>query len=568
LRTRLPAALAGAFGAACERWRRRDGTRRLFARDAGLWTGADEASWLGWLDAPRAAHAALATYETLARDGRSSRHALVLGMGGSSLAPELQRAALGSSAGHPQLVVLDSIHPDQVAACEAGLDLASTLVVVASKSGSTLEPNLLLAHFEARLAAAVGGAEAPRRLVAITDPGSSLERLARERGFRHVVAGEPSIGGRFSALSPFGLVPAALQGIDLEGWLATAVAMSERCRDDEAETNPGVALGLLLAVAAAAGRDKLTLVTHPRLALLGVWLEQLLAESTGKLGRGILPFAGEPLAAPERYGDDRLFVALRLGGELARGDDERLDALAAAGHPVVELDLAAPLALAGELYRWEIATAAAGAELGVNPFDQPDVEAAKVAARRLAAEIERTGELPPEAPFGEDDAMALFAPESEVRALRAAAGARPRAVDFLRAHLARLAPGDYFALLAFCPLSEPAAAAARRLRSAVLSASGVATSVGFGPRYLHSTGQAHKGGPASGVFLVVGDVPRRDLTVPGQQLSFAQAIAAQARGDFDVLTGRGRRALRVELRGAGDDLLPVLAGRVEEALAG
>jgi len=568
LRTRLPAALAGAFGAACGRWRRREGTRRLFARDAGLWTGGDEASWLGWLDAPRAAREAMASYEAVACDGRSFRHALVLGMGGSSLAPELQRAALGRREGHSQLVVLDSIHPDQVAACEAGLDLASTLVVVASKSGSTLEPNLLLAHFQARLAAAVGGAEAPRRILAITDPGSSLERLARERGFRRVVAGEPSIGGRFSALSPFGLVPAALQGIDLEGWLAAASDMSERCRDDEAQTNPGVALGLLLATAAAAGRDKVTLVAHPRLELFGAWLEQLLAESTGKQGRAILPFAGEPLAAPGRYGDDRLFVALRLAGELDAGDDERLDALAAAGQPVVEIDVAAPLALAGELYRWEVAIAAAGAELGVNPFDQPDVEAAKVAARRLTAELERSGELPRAAPFFADESMALFAPESQLRALRAAAGSRPRAVDFLRAHLARIAEGDYFALLAFCALSEPAATAAARLRAAVLEARGVATSVGFGPRYLHSTGQAHKGGPASGVFLVVGDTPRRDLAIPDQALTFGQAITAQARGDFDVLAERGRRALRIELRGSADDLLPVLADRVEAALAG
>jgi transaldolase / glucose-6-phosphate isomerase len=347
--------------------------------------------------------------------------------------------------------VLDSIHPDQVAACEAALDLASTLVVVASKSGSTLEPNLLLAHFEARLAAAVGAHEAPRRIVAITDPGSSLERQARERGYRRVVLGEPTIGGRFSALSPFGLVPAALQGIELDGWLGGAATMAERCRDDDPHENPGVALGLLLGAAAAQGRDKLTLCLHPRLALLGAWLEQLVAESTGKLGRGVLPFAGEPLALPELYGDDRLFVAVRLAGELAEGDDERLDALAAAGHPVLELDLDAPVALGAELYRWEIATAVAGAELGVDPFDQPDVEAAKVAARRSPKRSSAPG-LPAGAVLrgrraGDLRARAAAPPDARRHRRRAAGGRRaaraPRPAGARRLlRVARLLPDD------------------------------------------------------------------------------------------------------------------------------
>ncbi|MCM2270212.1 MAG: transaldolase, partial [Thermoanaerobaculia bacterium] len=507
MKLRLPPALAADFAAARDAWRERDGTRRLFAGDPTLWTGGPEAGWLGWLDAPAAALAGLDAYREIAADGRSFRHVLVLGMGGSSLAPEVQRAALGDRDGHPRVVVLDSIHPDQVAACEAALDLSSTLVVVASKSGSTLEPNLLLAHFAARLAAAVGAHEAPRRIVAVTDPGSSLERSARERGYRRVVAGEPTIGGRFSALSPFGLVPAALQGIELDAWLGGAAAMAASCRDDDPLANPGVSLGLLLGTAAAQGRDKLTLRIHPQVAVLGAWLEQLVAESTGKRGRAVLPFEGEPLAPPDVYGDDRLFVAVRLGGELAEGDDERLDALAAAGQPVVELDLDAAIGLGAELYRWEIATAVAGAELGVDPFDQPDVEAAKLAARQLAAEIERSGSLPAEAPFYEDDELAIYVPEAQVRLIRAGAGEAPQAVDVLHAHLARLVPGDYFALLAFCPMSETTIEAAARARAGVLTGNRVATSVGFGPRYLHSTGQAHKGGPASGLFLLVSDTP-------------------------------------------------------------
>jgi len=567
MKLRLDAGLKASFAKACRAWTARDGTRRLAARDAGLWTAAGEEAWLGWLDAPRAARESLASLEEIARDGRRFAHVLVLGMGGSSLAAEVQRAALGRRAGFPQLHVLDSIHPDAVARCATEIDPASTLVVVASKSGSTLEPNLLLAHFAELIERAVGVEEAPRRLMAITDPGSALSERARARGFRRVVAGEPTIGGRFSALSPFGLVPAALQGVELAPWVAAAERMAEACRESDPEANPGVALGLLLAAAALDGRDKLTLVLAPELAPLGGWLEQLVAESTGKRGRGILPFDGEELGRPEVYGDDRIFVAVRLRGELGAGDEARLERLAAAGQPVVEIDLGGPLALAGEFYRWEVATAVAGAELGINPFDQPDVESAKVEARRLASELERGGALPAEPPLAADEGCALFAPAAQRGLLLAAAGPSPTVEAVLAAHLARLHAGDYFALLAFCPPSAATVSAAARLRLAVRDARHVATAVGFGPRYLHSTGQAHKGGPPSGLFLLVTDRPRRDLPVPGQALGFAQAIAVQALGDFAVLGERGRRCLRVELRGPADELLPGLAARVVEELA-
>jgi len=564
---RLPPALAEAWRRAQASWRERDGTSRLAAKDSTLWTGAGESAWLGWWGAPRAARSEIARYRELAAAARAFDHVLVLGMGGSSLAPEVQRAALGISPGAPRVHVLDSIHPDQVARFESAIDPGRTLVVVSSKSGTTLEPNLLMAHFLALVGRSVGDDEAGGRFLAVTDPGSRLESFAREHGFRHVFAGEPTIGGRYSALSPFGLVPAALQGIDLDSWLDRAAKMADRCADENVESNPGVALGLLLGAAAAAGRDKLTLFTHPDLALFGAWLEQLVAESTGKLGRGILPFAGEPISPPERYGDDRLFVAVRLTGELTPGADESLEALAAAGHPVVELSLDEPLALAAEFYRWEVATAVAGAELGIDPFDQPDVESAKVEARRLAAEIERNGRLPDEKPIGSEHGIALFATEVQSRVLLASAGPRPGLVELLRAHLARLTPRDYFALLAFCPMTGPAEEAAQKLRCTVLERRGVATSVGFGPRYLHSTGQAHKGGPPSGLFVVVADRPRHDLEVPGQRLTFGQAIAAQVRGDYSVLAARGRRAVRVELDGPADELLPRLAGLVERALA-
>ena len=566
MKSRLPPALADDVAAAAADWRREERTRRLFAGDATLWTGGDEARWLGWLEAPERARSQLDLWREIARDARGFARVLVLGMGGSSLAPLVQHEIVPGREGSPELEVLDSIHPDAIAATERRLDLARTLVVVASKSGTTLEPNLLLAYFLDRMAGRIGAAEAPRRFVAVTDPGSALERQAREQGFRRVVTGEPTIGGRFSALSPFGLAPAAMQGIAIDDWLERAVAMANACREEDPLANPGVALGLVLGAAARQGRDKLTLVAHPRLAPFGAWLEQLVAESTGKRGIGILPIDGEELAAPSGYGDDRLFVALRSSGELGDGDAAALDALAAAGQPVVELDLVEPEALAGELYRWELATAVAGSLLGVDPFDQPDVESAKVAARRLTAELEATGRLPEEEPFAAEGGCALFAPEGQVRLLRSAAGPRAGVAEHLGAHLRRLGEGDYFALLLFVPISAATIAAAERIRRAVRRATPAATTIGFGPRYLHSTGQAHKGGPASGLFLVVGDHPERDLAVPGQRLTFGQAIAAQARGDFAVLAERGRRALRVALDGPAEERLESLAAAIERSL--
>jgi transaldolase/glucose-6-phosphate isomerase len=567
VRLRLPAALAAAHAEAGRRWRERGDTRRLLSGEADLWSGADEARWLGWLDAPAVFAADLPLWSELAADARQGRfrHVLLLGMGGSSLAPEVQRAVLGAFPGQPALHVLDSIHPDQMAAVERALDPAATLVVVASKSGSTLEPGVLMAHWLARVGAAVGEATAPRRFVAITDPGSKLEAFARERGFRHIVAGDPAIGGRYSALSPFGLAPLALQGAPVADWLARAATMAAACRTDDPAHNPGAALGLLLGAAALAGRDKVTFVVHPDLEPTGAWLEQLVAESTGKRGRAVLPFDGEPLGPPEVYGEDRLFVALTAAGELGAGDAAKLDTLAGAGQPVVELDVAAAIDLGAEMYRWEFATAVAGATIGVNPFDQPDVEAAKVEARRLTAEIERTGALPEERPFFSGDGVSLLAPEAQARVLLAGAGSRPTLAAILRAHLARAGRGDYFAALLFCAMGGRERAAAQRLRVAVRDGRRVATSVGFGPRYLHSTGQAHKGGPASGVFLVVTDEPSEDFAIPGQRLTFGQAIAAQARGDAEVLAARGRRLLRVHLHGPGGELLEDLAEAIAQA---
>jgi len=565
---RLPRELEVAHEEALAGWRARRGTARLFARDATLWTGADEARWLGWIDAPEASLAGMALWRQLAGEARAREfdRVVLLGMGGSSLAAEVFRRVIGHAPDHPETLVLDSTDPDQIAAVERRIDPARTLVVVASKSGSTLEPSLLAARFWTTLEAALGE-RTGSRFVAITDPGSRLEAEARARGYRHVVLGEPTVGGRFSALSPFGMVPAALAGLDVLTLLDLAVEAAVETRRPAPGDDASVRLGLLLAAAARRGVDKLTLVAAPELDAFGGWLEQLIAESTGKQGRAILPIDGERLAGPERYGDDRLFVALRYRGSLEEVDEAALAALAAARRPIVELDVPSREHLGAEMYRWEVATAVAGAELGVNPFDQPDVEAAKVEARKLAAAVEATGELPHEAPLAVDGPLAFFADAGLAARLDPGADA----AGVLAAHLARLVPGDYFALLAFLEMSDANRLPLDRLRHRVRDRARVAASLGFGPRFLHSTGQAHKGGPDSGLFLQVTADPRRDLPVPGQRLTFGQVLAAQARGDFEVLRARGRRALRVHLAAdpvAGLERLDAAVARALDRLSG
>jgi len=560
----LPASLEAELAAELARWAEHDGVGRLWARDATLWTDSGESEWLGWLGI---ADEQLAHPEQLASIGRDVAqagftHVALLGMGGSSLFPELLALTFGRRPGAPELLVLDSTDPAQVRAFEARLALETTLFVVSSKSGTTLEPDLFLAYFHARVAERLGEEEAGRRFVAVTDPGSPLEAKARAQGFRHVAHGRASIGGRYSALSAFGMVPAAAMGLDVQRLLHSAQTMAHACASCvPAHENPGLVLGATIGVAARAGRDKLTLVASPGIADLGTWLEQLLAESTGKKGRGVIPVDREPLGAPEAYGEDRLFVAVRLDGEADPEQDSALDALAAAGHPVVRLALPERHALGGEVFRWELATAVAGAILAINPFDQPDVEAAKVATRALTEEYERTGALPAQTPLVTQDGLALFADAANAAAL--GDGPLP---ERLRAHLARLGPGDYLALLAFVERTPEHEEELARIRRLVRDATRAATVAGFGPRFLHSTGQAYKGGPPTGVVVQVTAEPARDLDVPGRAASFGVIEAAQARGDLAVLADRARRAVRVHL---GPDVaagLRVLRETVAEAL--
>jgi transaldolase / glucose-6-phosphate isomerase len=394
----------------------------------------------------------------------------------------------------------------------------------------------------------IGADQAGSRFIAITDPGSKMQQIAQNDGFRNVFFGLPSIGGRYSAISDFGLVPAAVMGIDVPRFLDLTREMVRACTPGvPAEQNPGVVLGTILGVLARKGRDKVTLVTSPGIWDLGAWMEQLLAESTGKEGKGLIPVDRERLGPPEVYGDDRLFVYLRLDSSPDVSQDEAVDALERAGQPVVRISLADPYALGQEFFRWELATAVAGSIIGINPFNQPDVEASKVATRKLTAEYENTGSLPPETPVLKEGGIQLFTDATNATTLAEAAGPDRSLVGYLRAHLNRLTAGDYFAILAYLEMNSPHQDQLQAIRHTVRDRKRVATYLGFGPRFLHSTGQAYKGGPNTGVFLQITYDDRADLPVPGQKYTFGIVKAAQARGDFQVLTERSRRVLRVHL---------------------
>ncbi len=538
---------------------------RLWAKDASLWTSGDESRWLGWLDLlldPPETGALGELASQLRGDGITDL--LLLGMGGSSLAPEVLSRVLPASDGAPTLHVLDSTDPAQVGRIESGLDLSRTLCIVSSKSGTTLEPTILTEYFIDRFERVLGPDQVGSRFLAITDPDSALETFARERQFRAVLPGVPSVGGRFSALSNFGLVPSALCGLDVASLFDRARIMAARCGAEvQAGQNPGVRLGLALGLAAAGGRDKVTLLLSPTIAPLGGWLEQLLAESTGKHGRGVIPIVDESLGAPGDYGADRLFVVMRLSGESDPASGA-IDELVVAGHPVVELGLEDRHDVGAEFVRWEVATAVCGAVLSVNPFDQPDVEASKVATRELAETYERAGAFPAEAPVAAQDGLTLYADADTAEALKEGAGPAAGVGELLAAHVGRLREGDYLALLAYLDMTPEHLAVLQRMRHAVRASHGVATSVGFGPRFLHSTGQAFKGGPDTGVFVQITADDPNDLPIPGRGYTFGAVKTAQALGDFRVLVARHRRAVRVHL---GHDVLGGL-DRLEHLVCG
>jgi len=563
---KLPPALAEGVKSSLADWKTNNKVARLWQKDLTLWTGADEGKWLGWLTIVEEQLREVANLKKLAAEIKKAkfRHAVLLGMGGSSLCVEVLRLTFGKFGGYPELHVLDSTDPAQVKAVEKKLDLKKTLCIVSSKSGSTLEPNIFKQYFYERIRQKVGDKEVGSHFIAVTDPGSKMEQVAKDGGFRHIFAGVPSIGGRYSALSHFGTVPGAIMGLDLSKFLKITQKMAKACGPTPApEKNPGVILGTILGVAANQGRDKITIFTSPGISDLGAWLEQLIAESTGKVGKGIIPVDREKIGKPAVYGNDRVFAYLRLAKENNRAMDAAVTALERAGHPVVRIVLGAKLDLGQEFFRWEIATATAGSIIGINTFNQPDVEASKIETRKLTGEYEATGSLPSEAPFFEDRGLKLFADQKNAAVLKN----NSTLAEVLRAHLGRIGAGDYFALLGYIQMNDAHEKSLQAIRHQVRDVKKSATCLGFGPRFLHSTGQAYKGGPNSGVFLQLTCDDAVDIPVPGQKFTFGIVKAAQARGDFAVLSDRDRRALRIHLGKNVKGDLAKLAKAVKQALS-
>jgi len=519
---------------------------RIRRKDHTIWKPqpAEIANRLGWLDSPQAMQGRLAeiagVVEGIHVDGFN--FALLLGMGGSSLAPEVFRKVFGAAEGFLDLAVLDSTDPGAVLAFAERLDLGRTLFVVSTKSGGTVETFSFMKFFYNLVAENLGAEEAGKHFLAITDPGSALADLARKHHFRHAFLNDPEIGGRYSALSCFGLVPAALIGMDVKLFLerAAAAATGEFAINNE-EMN-GAVLGALLGEFAAQGRDKLTLVFSPQLAAFGDWVEQLLAESTGKEGEGILPVVGEEIGPPSVYGDDRLFCSIRIAGDAA--GEEQLKALAMAGHPVVDLVLDDSCDLGGQCFFWEMATAVAGWRLAINPFDQPDVEAAKVLARKMIAEYREKGAMPPETPSLKASGLSVYG---------IVAAGKPE--DALTAFLMQAKPGAYAALQAYLTPSHGMDEALQRLQMRIRNRFHLVTTVGYGPRFLHSTGQLHKGDAGYGLFIqFTADDPRNapipdELGRPESALTFGILKQAQVFGDRQALLNAGRRAIRIHLNG-------------------
>jgi transaldolase/glucose-6-phosphate isomerase len=564
----LPRDLSDAVTVALDNWQVEEKVKRLWSGDASLWTGGDESKWLGWLNIAGEQKRNIRRFTNFAEEVKDAQfsHLLLLGMGGSSLCPEVMRKSFGMREGFPELHVLDSTDPAQIKSFENKIDLAHTLFFVSSKSGTTLEPNIFKQYFLQRASDVVGRDEVGRRFIAITDPGSKLRQEAEHDGFRKIFLGVAGIGGRYSALSDFGLAPAAAMGVDVGKFLDRTEAMVSACGPDAPpHDNPGVILGAVLGVAHEHGRDKITIVASAGISDLGAWLEQLLAESTGKNGKGLIPVDRESIGAPETYGDDRLFVYLKLESDADMAQGDAIQALEQAGQPVVRIMVRDVYDLGQEFFRWEIATAVAGSIIGINPFSQPDVEASKIATRKLTEEYERTGFLPAETPIFEAEGIKLFANEDNATALEAAIRNRSL-ISYLKAHLDRLQPRDYFALLAYLEMSDPHERELQWARHMVRDSKRVATCLGFGPRFLHSTGQAYKGGPNSGVFLQITCDDANDLPVPGQKYTFGIVKAAQARGDFEVLAERERRALRVHLGADVSQSLAELEAAMKEAL--
>ncbi len=569
-----PGGLGPAVGGALAKLQEERFGQRLWERDPGLWKSEPEhqrviKNALGWLNVPGEMLKGVEELLTFVDEvrGQGFKHAVLLGMGGSSLCPDVCRATFGTAPGFLELQVLDSTVPSSVAWVEKRIDLNRTLFIVSSKSGGTTETLSFYKYFFDRVKA-LKGDRAGENFVAITDPGSSLEKLAREKTFRSVFPGQPDIGGRFSALSNFGIVPAALAGVDVRALLERGAGMARACGADvPAQENPGAALGAILGEAGRAGRDKVTFLVSARIETFGDWVEQLLAESTGKEGKGLVPIEKEYLGEPEAYGNDRLFARMALDSEMDDKVEEGLKALEAAGHPVVRIELADKLDLGAEFFRWEVATAAAGALLGINPFDQPNVQESKDNTNRLLAQYKTEGRFARETPVAEAEGLELYCDPASRETLAKISRRLGRDLGslgtFLAAFLQQGRPRDYVALLAYVDASSGAKAVMRAMRMRLGDGLHLSTTVGYGPRYLHSTGQLHKGGSNDGLFIQITADDVEDLPVPGEPFTFSVLKQAQALGDFESLRSKGRRVIRFHVGKkvqAGLDRLATLMG--------
>ena len=542
----LPPEIDDAVRREIQSWNDNQKIDGIWSKDAAVWTGDDESKWLGWLTIVGEELQDLAKYRELTTDVEHSdfTDVLLMGMGGSSLCPEVLAMTFEKHKFH----ILDSTVPAQVKAVENKLSLEKTLFIVASKSGSTLEPNCFKQYFFDRVSQIT---DTPGiQFIAITDPGSKMEQIAKADGFRHIFYGKPEIGGRFSALSAFGLVAAASMGLDVEILLKRAAEMVESSRVNDPNGNPGALLGIILGICHKLGRDKLTIFTSPEVRDVGAWLEQLIAESTGKNGVAIIPVDREPVIDAENYYSDRVFVHISVKGSAT---DERvygrLEDIERSGHPVIRIEMETLHHISQEFFRWEFATAVAGSVMGINPFNQPDVESAKIEAKKITEEYEKTGSLPDEEAFFEDAGIKLFTNSGNIEALDKIVGDTRSLPAYLKAHISRLTSNDYFGILAYVAMNSENEKLLQSIREGVLDKTLAATCLGFGPRFLHSTGQAYKGGANNGVFLQITSSDEIDFPVPGQKYSFGVVKAAQARGDFQVLLDRDRRALRVHIDG-------------------
>jgi transaldolase/glucose-6-phosphate isomerase len=513
---------------------------RIWKKDPSVWTGSGEDKWLGWLDIAERELGSPAKYAGFAESASKFGNIVLLGMGGSSLCPDVLSKVFGKD----RFKVLDSTVPDQIKTLEDSIDIADTLFIVASKSGTTLEPNIFLQYFYDKVSKALGSGQAGDRFVAITDPGSKLEDTAGSDGFHRAFFGDPEVGGRFSALSAFGVAPACAMSLDHEEILRNAKKMADACRTPDVAENPGALLGCVLGMAWKKGRDKLEILASPSVVTFGAWLEQLIAESTGKNSKAIIPIdrRGNVAFSSET---DRVFVYLRDGNSPAGAEERFADELRSMGEALITVDMSDRSRIGAEFFRWEFATAVAGSIMGINPFDQPDVEAAKIEARKLTDEVEKTGRLPEETAFLSDKGFKFFTDTANQRSI----GVNDSADACIREHFSRLKSGDYAAVLAYIEMNDEHIEILESIRTKLIWLHGVSTTVQFGPRFLHSTGQAFKGGPDTGVFLQITSDDGVDLAVPGKSYTFGTVKAAQSRGDFQVLLDRGRRALRIHIEG-------------------